>query len=261
VTSTHAAGGLLGALRFLTRVPIPGRDVTHHRAVPWFPVAGALVGALIGGVAAGTVEWLSPTLAAALAVVVGLLVTGAFHEDGLADVADAFGGGWDREQRLSILKDSRHGTYGVAALCGTIVVRVVAGGSLAASVHGQAAVFAGFVAAHTLARAAAVGVLAAVRPADPGAQGLGVAAGRELSRSAVALSMLGALGIAALVSGWWAVPLAGAAAVGAATVAWLAVRKIGGVVGDVLGAVEQIAECLVLVVAAGLASHHTLWWA
>jgi adenosylcobinamide-GDP ribazoletransferase len=252
--------GLVGALRFLTRVPIPGREVAHRRAVLWFPTAGTLIGALIGGVAAGSAEWLTPTVAAGLAVVVGLLLTGAFHEDGLADVADAFGGGWDREQRLAILKDSRHGTYGVAALCASIVIRVVAGGSLAATAHGQAAVFAGFVVAHTLARAAAVAVLALVRPADPEAPGLGVAAGRELSRPAAALSMLGAIGIAGLASGWWTVPLAAAAAVGAAAVAWLAVRKIGGVVGDVLGAVEQVVECVVLVVAAGLASHHALWW-
>jgi adenosylcobinamide-GDP ribazoletransferase len=252
--------GLLAALRFLTRVPLTGRDVPHHRAVPWFPVAGALIGAVIGGIAAGLSEWLSPTLAASLAVVIGLLVTGAFHEDGLADVADAFGGGWDRAQRLSILKDSRHGTYGVAALCSSIVLRVVAGGSLAATGHGQAAVFAGFVAAHTLARAAAVGVLALVRPAEPATPGLGVAAGRELSRAAVVLSLFGAIGITVAATGWWAMPLTAAATIGAAAVAWLAVRKIGGVVGDVLGAAEQVAECLVLVVAAGLAAHHTLWW-
>jgi adenosylcobinamide-GDP ribazoletransferase len=253
--------GLVGALRFLTRVPIPGPDLPHSRAVTWFPVAGALIGALVGGVAAGLAEWLSPTLAAAAAVVVGLLVTGAFHEDGLADVADAFGGGWDREQRLATLKDSRHGTYGVAALCSSIVVRVVAAGSLASTSRGQAAVFSGLLVAHTLARAAAVGVLAVVRPAEPAAPGLGVAAGRALSRPAVAVSLLVAIGLTAVATGWWAAPLVASAGAGAAAVAGLAVRKIGGVVGDVLGAAEQVAECLVLVVAAGLASHHQLWWA
>ena len=250
--------GLLGALRFLTRVPIPGRaDVPHRRAVPWFPVAGLLIGAVIGGVAAGLAEWLSAGLAAALAVVVGLLLTGAFHEDGLADCADAFGGGWNREQRLAILKDSRHGTYGVAALCASIVVRVLA----AASIPGQAALLAAFVAAHTLGRAAAVAVLAWVRPAAPAAQGLGVSAGRDLSRGAVAVSLLAAVGIIAVATGWWATALVVAAIAGAAAVAALSVRKIGGVVGDALGAVEQVVECLVLVVVAGLAARHSLWWA
>ncbi|HWL42857.1 MAG TPA: adenosylcobinamide-GDP ribazoletransferase [Ilumatobacter sp.] len=249
--------GLLAALRFLTRVPIPGRhDVPHRRAVPWFPLAGALIGAAVGGLAAGLAEWLTPMLAATLAVVAGLLITGAFHEDGLADCADAYGGGWDREQRLAILKDSRHGTYGVAALCASIVVRVVAAGSLA----GQAALFAGFVAAHTLGRAAAVAMLEWVRPADPAAQGLGVSAGRDLGRGAVAGSLVAGVGITALATGWWAVPLVAAAALGAAAVAVLSVRKIGGVVGDALGAAEQVAECLVLVMVAALAAHHQLWW-
>lgn len=248
--------GLLGAIRFLTRVPVPGPDVPHRRAVPWFPIAGALIGALIGGVAVACGEWVSPALAASVAVVAGLLVTGAFHEDGLADCADAFGGGWTRDERVAILKDSRHGTYGVAALCASIVVRVVAAGSIADS----AAMFAAFVAAHTLGRAAAVAVLAWVRPADPAAQGLGVSAGRELGSVATTGSLIAALGLTAVVTGWWAAPLAGAAAAGAAAVAALSVRKIGGVVGDTLGAVEQVAECLVLVVAAGLAAHHGIWW-
>ena len=250
--------GLLGALRFLTRVPIPGRhDVAHRRVVPWFPVAGALIGAAVGGVAAGLGEWLTPTLAAALAVVVGLLITGAFHEDGLADCADAFGGGWTPEQRLAILKDSRHGTYGVAALCASIVVRVIAAGSI----PGQAAVFAGFVAAHTLGRAAAVAVLAGARPAAPDAQGLGVSAGRELRASAAACSVVAGIAIVALTSGWWVGPLAAIAALGAAATAALSVRKLGGVVGDALGAVEQVVECLVLVAVAALAAHQSLWWA
>jgi len=67
--------------------------------------------------------------------------------------------------------------------------------------------------------------------------------------------------LAGVVAGWWLAPMAGAAIVGAAAVGWLALRKIGGLAGDVLGAVEQVVECLVLVVAAGLASRHDLWWA
>ena len=108
--------GLLGALQFLTRVPIRlPQPVPHERALPWFAVAGALIGAAVGAIAVGLGEVLPPAVAAALAVVAGLLITGAFHEDGLADVADAFGGGWTVDERLRILKDSRHGTYGVAA--------------------------------------------------------------------------------------------------------------------------------------------------
>lgn len=140
-------------------------------------------------------------------------------------------------------------------------MRVAAVATIAGEVHGRAAVFAGFVAAHILARAAAVGVLGFIRPAAPESQGLGVAAGRELRRTVTVASIVGGALLAAIATGWWAGPLATAAAVGALTVAGLAVRKIGGVVGDVLGAVEQVAECLVLIAVALLAAHHPLWWA
>ncbi|HRE02556.1 MAG TPA: adenosylcobinamide-GDP ribazoletransferase, partial [Ilumatobacteraceae bacterium] len=206
----RVGAGLVGALRFLTRVSIPGPgDVDHRDVVPWFPVAGALIGAVVGTIAVGLGEILPAPLAATLAVVAGLLITGAFHEDGLADVADAFGGGWNREQRLAILKDSRHGTYGVATLCSSIVVRVVAVATIASATNGQAVVFAGFVAAHTLARAAAVGVLGFVRPAAPDVQGLGVAAGRELRRFTTIGSIITGLLLAGLATGWWVAPLAG----------------------------------------------------
>ena len=90
-------------------------------------------------------------------MLVGVLVTGAFHEDGLADLADSMGG-WTPEQRREILKDSRHGSYGVAALCGSIVLRIVCVATL-----GPAVAFAGLVTAHTLGRSAAVGVMIAGR--------------------------------------------------------------------------------------------------
>ena len=116
--------GLLAALQFLTRVPIRlRREPSLTAIVVWFPLAGALIGAAVGGTAAGLWHVTPPLVAAAVAVTVGLLVTGAFHEDGLGDIADAFGGGWTVERRLEILKDSRHGTYGVAAICASIVVR------------------------------------------------------------------------------------------------------------------------------------------
>ena len=145
--------GLLGALQFLTRVPIRTRHaIAHARVVPWFPIAGVLIGAAVGGIAAASSELVPPLVVGAVAVGVGLLITGAFHEDGLADVADAFGGGWTTERRLEILKDPRHGTYGVAALTTSVVVRVAS----AAAIVAPAALFAAFVAAHCLGRSAAV---------------------------------------------------------------------------------------------------------
>ncbi len=138
-------GNALGAAQFLTRVPIRlGTPPTIAACVPWFPLIGALIGLVVGGVAAGLMEVVPASVAAVVAVLAGVMITGAFHEDGLADTADAMGG-WTPEQRRQILKDSRHGSYGVAALCGSIVLRVVCVASM-----GPAVAFGGLVAAHTL---------------------------------------------------------------------------------------------------------------
>ncbi len=247
--------GFWGALTFLTRVPVRLRrapDLTA--AVAWFPVVGALVGTVVGGVVAGLGELVPPTVAATVAVLVGVLITGAFHEDGLADVADAFAGGWSAEERLAILDDPRHGSYGVAALAGSLLVRVAALASL-----GPPAAFAGAVAAHSLGRASAVAVMAVVPVARR--EGLGAEYARTLPRRRAVVGVLAGVALGTVATGWWVVPLAGAGAAAAAAVGWLAVRKIGGISGDVLGATEQVAECLVLVVVSGLAARYPLWWA
>jgi adenosylcobinamide-GDP ribazoletransferase len=139
-------------------------------------------------------------------------------------------------------------------MCSTIVLRIVCVASL-----GPAAAFAGLVAAHTLGRGAAVGAMATARSAPH--EGLGADYTRVLSRRSAAVGVLAALALSALVSGWWVGPLAFAAAVGAVGVVRLAHRAFDGISGDLLGAVEQVGECLVLIVVTGLALHHQPWWA
>lgn len=248
--------GLLAALQFLTRVPIRLRtEPSLSRTVAWFPVAGALIGVAVGGLAAGMWQLTPALVAAAVAVTAGLLLTGAFHEDGLGDVADAFGGGWTVERRLEILKDSRHGTYGVAAMCASIVVRMLTLGSLA----GPALMFAAAVAAHTMGRVAAVGMAGTMRLASH--TGLGADYGRGTTPLRAAVGCATGLAVTALAVGWWVAPIAAGTVAAAAATGLLARRKIGGVSGDVLGATEQVAECLCLVVISGLAMRHSLWWA
>lgn len=248
--------GLLGAVQFLTRVPVrTSRAVEHERTVPWFPIVGVLIGAVVGGVAVGLAELVPPVVAAACAIVAGLLLTGAFHEDGLADVSDAFAGGTTRERRLEILKDPRHGTYGVAAISASVLLRWVS----IATVASSAAMFAGFVAAHALGRAAAVAAMLALPTATE--HGLGAAHTRRLRTRPTVLGIVAAVAAVAALTGWWVAPLLAAALVGGLAVGWLAMRKIGGLVGDVLGAIEQVVECLVLIVVSGLAARYALWWA
>jgi len=191
----------------------------------------------------------SPLVAGAVAVAVGLLITGAFHEDGLGDVADAFGGGWTIERRLEILKDSRHGTYGVAAICASIVVRTVSLGAL----PGPLDMFTAAVAAHTMGRVAAVGMAGTMKLATN--TGLGADYGRSTTPLRAGVGCAAGIAITVIAVGWWAAPLTVAAVVAAAGAGLLARRKIGGISGDVLGAAEQVAECLCLVVLSGLALH------
>ena len=110
-------------LGFVTRLPCP-TFVDHHpgflmRGLHFFPVAGAVVGVFVAGTFDVLVTGLElPAAAAApLALCASLWITGAFHEDGLADASDGIGGGWSREQVLKIMGDTRLGTYGGATLC------------------------------------------------------------------------------------------------------------------------------------------------
>lgn len=249
-----SGAGFLGALTFLTRIPVPLRRAPDmSRAIAWYGVVGSLIGATVGGTAAATGELTTPLVGAAIAVVVGMVITGAFHEDGLADVADAYVGGWSPDQRTRILKDPLHGTYGVAALCGSIVLRVTALGALA-----PAAAFGTAVAAHALARGAAVGLMVSMPPAA--AEGLGAEANRSVRRGSAVAGVGAALALASVAVGWWVGPFAAAAVVAAVAIGWWSRRKIGGVTGDALGACEQVAECLILIVAVALAHRHDIWW-
>ncbi len=207
------------------------------------PVAGAAVG-FIGALILALTAWLGlpPLLCASLSTAALVAVTGALHEDGLADVADGFGGGATRERKLEIMRDSRIGAYGAVALALALILRV---GALAASLEGpfgRAALSLILVAA--MSRAGALVPLALLPPAR--ADGAGAAAGR-LEGSALAAAWGSTLVIAlgaglvalGLVHALVAAVLSAAAALG---VVALARRAIGGQTGDVAGAAQQCAE-------------------
>lgn len=112
------------AMMFLTRLPVP--RLTDHsqeyleRAVKYFPLIGWMVGAISGLVFLVVNKYISEDIAIVASIIAGIFVTGAFHEDGFADVCDAFGGGWTKEKILMIMKDSRLGTFGVIGLIGIL---------------------------------------------------------------------------------------------------------------------------------------------
>jgi adenosylcobinamide-GDP ribazoletransferase len=237
--------GLLGAVSFLTRVPV-GNQVRGRRelaaSVPWFPVVGAGVGLAVGLAYAGARQLLPPLPAATLAVVAGIALTGAFHEDGLGDTADAFMGHHDRDSTARILKDPRLGTFGVLAVAASLLLRAGAVAALAPS-----AALAALPAAHALSRAVAVAVM--TRFPAAGETGLGASYVLALSRRRALLGVVAGLVVATALLGVTAVWAAAVAALAAAWLARLATRRLGGVSGDVLGAVQQLGEVVVLLAA------------
>jgi adenosylcobinamide-GDP ribazoletransferase len=238
---------LSAVVLFLTRLPLP-RHTPEDGAVArgaWaFPLAGVvvgLIGALVYALAHRLV--LFPWAAAALAIAATLAVTGALHEDGLADTADGFGGGDTRERKLDIMRDSRIGTYGVAALVLSILIRADA----LASLTDTAFVAAALIAAHAGARAAMAAMMFLLPPAR--SDGLSFAAGQPSATRAALAGVIGVIIVAVCIGPLHALAAVVALAIVLALLAWLSLRQIGGQTGDVLGAVEQVSEIVILLVA------------
>lgn len=250
--------GLRAAASFLTRLPVGlggEGSLDLARSIPWFPVVGGLLGAVVAGVYVAALSAFPRLVASTLAIGCGVLLTGALHEDGLADTADALGGGWSREEALQILKDPAHGTYGVLAVAFSLLLRV---GALAALDRWSA--LAVLPAAHALSRAASIGLLGFARPAT--GEGLGASYASLVRRRELVGAFAAGLLIGLASFGPWVLPATLLAGLGASVVGWLSVRKLGGVTGDVLGAAQQAGEVLVLLLGAGLAANglFPVWW-
>ncbi|WP_246831389.1 adenosylcobinamide-GDP ribazoletransferase [Pseudotabrizicola formosa] len=235
---------LASAFGLLSRLPLP--QTRHHRAAAcWaWPLVGLVVGALAMAAGWGAMAVGLPVgLAAALVLAVGAMATGALHEDGLADTADGLFGGWTRERRLSIMKDSQIGSYGTLAL---LLVTLASWSALGALLTAEA--YGAIVAAAVISRAPMAVIMAALPHAR--ADGLSRSVGRPsrlaaLCAVAVAMGIAGPLG---LVAGG----MIGAAAVASLMVAVLAQARIGGQTGDILGASQQLAHLAALATAAAM---------
>lgn len=232
--------------------PPPLRDAMYM-----FPVVGALVGAIVAGaLILAHVVRLPDLFCALFALAISAMLTGAFHEDGLADVADGFGGGATREDRLEIMKDSRIGTYGTLILIITVLARA---SLLTALLQLPAVSILMLVAgAAAFSRALMVDLLWATRPARAG--GLSVLAGqpnRTTTLLALAIGGIGAgaAGSLALSTGAGMLALV-AGGLGVAIIRSIAMRKIGGQTGDVCGAAQVLAETAMLTVYAAAAAFH-----
>jgi adenosylcobinamide-GDP ribazoletransferase len=233
-------GRLLGAIQFLTVVPIPGKTATPAQSAPFFPLVGALLGALCGGILELCRKPLGTPLAALLAVSAAITLTGGLHEDGLADCADALRAGRTREKMLAILKDSRIGVYGSLALILCIAIRWQALTRIGVGAT------VGLTSSLALSRSS-LAILAAIT--NPAGVGLGAAFSQGLT-PAISVVVAVQVVIAASLCGWVGVPMLiwSAATLTIARAYFL--RHLGGVNGDCLGATCLAVETVNLLVLA-----------
>ncbi|MCU1328713.1 MAG: cobalamin synthase [Bryobacterales bacterium] len=229
----------LAGLQFLTVLPIPGKTASPGRAAVFFPLTGALLGASGGAVFYASRAAFGVSVASLLTIAWLVVITGCLHEDGLADVADAFRAGRSREKILLILKDSRIGTYGAVALIVSLGVR------WQALADCRTNPIYGLIAALTLSRTAMV-ALGCFAPTA--GEGLGREFVNGLSGNVGGLAMVQGLLTAFLVGWRYAAPLLLSTIFIVLLARMYFVRRLGGVTGDCLGATCQIVETVNLVI-------------
>jgi adenosylcobinamide-GDP ribazoletransferase len=230
-----------GAVRFFTRLPVPGwvghsAEALQHSA-RYFPAVGVVVGG-IGAVVylAALPLWAQP-VAVLLAMAATLYATGAFHEDGLGDTVDGLGGGWEKSRILEIMKDSRVGSYGVVAMSLALLGKFTLLGGL-----DPAQVPFALLAGHALSRFCATLLLATMDYVRDDALSKARPLASRLSGGAMLFALLTVL--AALLPLPLEQAVAGCLGAALATL-WLAAkfkRWLGGYTGDCLGAVQQVSE-------------------
>ena len=238
-------GDLVAAIAFLTRIPLPsGTTSGANIKSAWaWPVAGAAIGGAAGVMSIILLHiGVDPGLTAFAVLLCQILITGALHEDGLADSADGLFGGKDKESALAIMKDSTVGAFGALALCLSVGIRWYA----ILLIFESGSVLGPLIAVGAVSRAVMLGAMHTL-PAARSA-GLSAALG-EPARQTFITGASVAAAIAILSVGWVAIPVMFAAVGFAFPICWIAYRRIGGQTGDILGAAQQCAEigCLVLI--------------
>ena len=230
------------AFQFLTRLPMPSTKFEADslaRAIKFFPLVGLVVGS--GAVLLQNIllSHLSRPLVALIVLVYLVLITGCLHEDGLADVADGFGGGWNRDQILLILKDSRIGSYGATALALSLLARYLLLTSLPLE-HFAAYV----ISAHVLCRWGSL-PLSYLLPSAREQEGQGARIAKLTSLPSLIFGSIFSFAIVVFALRWSSIVPLLFAVITVALTGWLYFRKLGGVTGDCFGATNQLTEIAV----------------
>ncbi len=215
------------------------KAIARGAASAWaYPLVGVIVGVGLAALASVMLGLGIPAgIVAALIVAVSVIITGAMHEDGLADSADGLWGGWDKPRRLAIMKDSHIGVYGVCAIALTLLIRWLALSAIIAfGIHWMA-----LIVAATLSRTSMVMLMATLPNAGGG--GLSQSVGRPATKTTWLAIGIGA--VVAIACGYAGMIVV--AAVATLACGLIARAKIGGQTGDILGATQQITELFVLI--------------
>jgi adenosylcobinamide-GDP ribazoletransferase len=230
------------AVMFLTRLPVPG--TTDHsseylrQAPRYFPMVGWIVGGLCSLAFWLFVRFVSLDIGILASMITGLLVTGALHEDGFADVCDGMGGGWTKEKILLIMKDSRIGAYGAIGLTSVLAAKFLLLKELPVFIPTV-------VAAHSVSRLMPVLLMkTGVYAADPDQSKTRPLAGPSVSGAGLAVALILALAPFALLPWYFPVVVVPALAITYGMYRWF-FKWIGGYTGDCLGAVQQVTEITV----------------
>lgn len=241
---TSSRTEFLLALSFLTRLPVPPAEYSDDAmvgATRFYPLIGLGLGILLAALFSILSLILPNLVAVLLTTAVAIAITGALHEDGLADTGDGLGGGWSKEQALEIMRDSRIGTYGALTLGVTLALKVIALAALPTLAAAGA-----IVAGHTFGRLAITRVISMLDYVRE------TGAGDILGKTHIRQGLLpwAATAVAAVLlgfsSGWMATiaAIAATAVVVYLMVSWLK-HKLGGFTGDTLGATEQLVEAVI----------------
>ncbi len=240
----------LTAVQFFTRIPVPawvGHSAQQlDQSARYFP----LVGICVGGLAAATL-WLGAqvlplSLAVPLSMAASILITGAFHEDGLSDFADGMGGGHSKEKVLAIMKDSRIGAYGVIALVLVLLLKYQALLALCGE-YSLPFAAAALTAAHSVSRLMAASIMLTQRYVRDDDSARAKPAAQQISPASFAIALLTGIATIVLLFAAGAHPVSVFAAIAAAFLmrtylAWRLQKRLGGYTGDCLGAVQQLSE-------------------
>ena len=232
------------AVGFLTRIPIPKKtDFSEQKlnhASRYFPAVGWLVGIFTAGLFSTFEIAFSKTIAVIFSLLFAILLTGAFHEDGLIDTADGLGGGWSKDQKLEIMKDSRIGTYGAIAIWFSLSLRLI----FLTEIDNT---FLAFLIAHPLSRSTATGFLYFSSHVRSDNTSKAKPLAQKQNKMDFLVSQTTGISTLILINSHALLLLGSLIAFGILW-GWFLKKQLGGFTGDTLGATQQLSEILIYII-------------